>query len=389
MIAPWTGPHMRSQAIGGPAWRTGACPSPSASPRRRDVHEHRLGGEQALDGRARSPRRSAGRSGRPASSSRRASRSPSSRSPSAGGRQSSATTGAAVARERRANIVEADVHGPDAVGEEHRRRRLGHAVHRRPRSAASAADDRAASRAARALLGARMTPARGQLASWAAEALRVALGAAHRRDDRDPPAGGPAAVAGRVLDRRQRGRRPDRRGARSRARRRAGSPRRSDRRRSPRSCSLRRRRVDHRMRPTDRVLVVAEVDDLVGLGGLGPSSRPEDELGLAGQGSAAVQAAHAIRWVRPRSASSVAVGERSSSMPRPSDAADRPAEAPTPSRQRAAAASNVAAGMRAGLGDRRGIAAEEVDDDRLAGLRRRRPGPSARPTRPAASRSAR
>ena len=114
------------------------------------------------------------------------------------------------------------------------------------------------------------------------EVLRVAAGAAHGRDD-----GEPAAVTGGLLP-----------GRLDRARQRAGGI--GDGRRSPSTTSSRMTAVDgsrgrgrqvlvaeawidHRMRSTDGVLVIAEIDDLVELRALRPERRAQDELRLARQ----------------------------------------------------------------------------------------------------------
>ena len=47
------------------------------------------------------------------------------------------------------------------------------------------------------------------------------------------------------------------------------------------------------MRSSHRVLVIAEIQDLVALGRRRTEDRLEDELGLAGQGAAAVQPTNA------------------------------------------------------------------------------------------------
>ena len=109
MTAPRTGPHIRSQAIGGPAWRIVRGPSPGTTSTagrtptsigRADVIRSTA---NAFAARTRAP------TGSSASSSRRASSSPSSRSPSAGGRQSSWTTAAPWARGASAELGDADV----------------------------------------------------------------------------------------------------------------------------------------------------------------------------------------------------------------------------------------------------------------------------------------
>ena len=183
MIAPRTGPHIRSHAIGGPAWRS--CRSPESESHRGPAGRRRASAGRPAAARPRwrwppRPLRPIGSSG---SSSRRASSSPRSRSPSAGGRQSRLATVAPLAASGSANMSSPTFTARTPVGEEHGRSAPRSSSRLRPRPVARAATIRAASQAARALLGARMTPACGQASLLAGEALRVAIRAAHRGDD--------------------------------------------------------------------------------------------------------------------------------------------------------------------------------------------------------------
>ncbi len=134
----------------------------------------------------------------------------------------------------------------------------------------------AAMRAARALLGARITPAAAQAsASWRGETLGIGVGAADRGDDREAPAGSGRGGLGRLDGRHEApagsacAAEPSDDVEQDHGRRRVGRDR-LDR-------LVAQPRIDHRVRPAHGVLVVAEVDDLVGLG-LGRS-----ELGGAGR----------------------------------------------------------------------------------------------------------
>ena len=219
MMAPSTGPHIRSHSIGGPAWRIVPVPEPERHAGRLDVDEHRLGGEEAIDGRG------IGRRDPPADRIVRVVLEAGEEQADVAvalGRRAPVEAGdrRPVGGERLGEHVEADVHGAHAVGEEHRRSgRRSSVTSGRDRRRAQTI--RAASAAARALLGARRTPASASRASWATRSCGSPLGAAHRRDDGEPAAVAAGVRPGRV-DRAGRARRRGRRGRRSRGRRRAG-----------------------------------------------------------------------------------------------------------------------------------------------------------------------
>ena len=120
MTAPRMGPHMRAHSIGGPACRMVRAPSPGTTIAR---PAGRRPARAARPGCARRPARFARRDARAHRIVRdrpRAApaRSPSSRSPPAGGRQSSGTTAAPCARGATANSRDADVQRADAAGKQ-------------------------------------------------------------------------------------------------------------------------------------------------------------------------------------------------------------------------------------------------------------------------------
>ena len=118
----------------------------------------------------------------------------------------------------------------------------------------------AASSAARALLRWTIAPASTSAACLTVEPLRVAIGA--DQHGHDGGAGRPRPPSGR-----ERAPQPGRDGRRGRARRRASRPRHRRPRRPPRPPAGHDRRVDHRVRPAGRQLVVAEVEHGVGAAG--------------------------------------------------------------------------------------------------------------------------
>ena len=217
-----------------------------------------------------------------------------SRSPSAGGRQSSAATVTPLATSGAANPARPDVDRAEAVGEEDGRNGVDHA--RAPSVAPTASVScatrltiPAAMRAAPALLDARMTPASARVSSWAkSPADRASV--PHTEATTLMP---PAAIcrrAPRILDR----------GRECTGGVRVGAVAKDDVEEDDRGRRVRRHghdvlvaqaRIDHRMRPTDRVLVIAEVEDLVRGRALGTKRRLDDELGLARERASTEQAA--------------------------------------------------------------------------------------------------
>ena len=270
---------------------------------------------------------------------------------------------------------EADVDRPDAVGErvgDGSRPSVGRTPRRRPAAPAvrgCAQSWRPASPPGRCS-GRAMTPVCGEDALLARQALRVADRC--RTPTRRRGAAGRTALAMRdgVRDRGGQGCRRDRDASRSRGRRRAGgSPivrigRRGD------DVLVPKTRIDHRVRPADGVLVVAEIEDL-GRGGPVPSTAAEDELCLAGQRTAgdrargsppgpgarraAAASASGNQWAASRSSVTKSLTFSRGGSPPASATADpgRRLE-----RRRRVGADRL---------DGRGVAAEEVDDDRLRG----------------------